>query len=59
MSKLLKIVKIIAKLLAGLKCKSQCCNSKCDKEVNQLVVEQHPQPPQEQAYKAGLDANSN
>lgn len=59
MSKLLKIVKIIAKLLAGLKCKSQCCNSKCDKEVNQLVVEQQPEAPQQHGYKDGLETNSN
>tara|TARA_R110000772_G_scaffold117112_3_gene222454 strand:+ start:822 stop:1001 length:180 start_codon:yes stop_codon:yes gene_type:complete len=59
MSKLLKIVKIIAKLLAGLKCKSQCCNSKCDKQVNQLVVEQHPEAPQQHGYKDELETNSN
>lgn len=59
MSKLLKIVKIIAKLLAGLKCKSQCCNSKCDKQVNQLVVEQQPEAPQQHGYKDELETNSN
>tara|TARA_R110002153_G_scaffold20131_2_gene68487 strand:+ start:380 stop:559 length:180 start_codon:yes stop_codon:yes gene_type:complete len=59
MSKLLKIVKIIAKLLAGLKCKTQCCNSKCDKQVNQLVIEQQPAAPQQQGYKDELETNSN
>ena len=47
---IIRIIKAVADALRGLKIKSKCCNSECNKTIHSPVPV--GQAPQEQGYKA-------